>query len=159
MAQISWDLQQYAKRVRGQPDEREKIGAEITKTWGAGDKPFVRILKYKMDRGKTVADVSMLDVEQRGARSQPRDTPRQASPVSRDLRTRDRPDDARAPVRDPDSDRRLTPAAAPAPATHENREVGAEGEDHRRKRSQISRSLGSRGANRVVPVPVLLLDY
>ena len=124
--------------MRGSPDERDRISTEIAKTWAAGDKPFVRILKYKQDRGKTVTDVSMLDVEQRGAR-QLRDN-RPSSPISRDLRARERLDDARAAGAD--SGRRVAPAAG--------REGGTEGEDHRRKRSQMTRSLGSRGVTRLL---------
>lgn len=118
--------------MRGSADERERILADISKTWVVGDKPFVRILKYKMDRGKTVADVSMLDVEQRSSRTQPREI-RQVSPSSRDVRPRDKGDDYRTNGREP---------------------AGAEGEDHRRKRSQITRSLGSRGVIRLLQMAV-----
>jgi hypothetical protein len=129
--QVSWEIQQFAKRVRGQPDERDKIAAELSKYWIAGDKAYVRILKYKMDRGKTVADVSMLDVDQRGrglARSE-----RAASPLHRDLRGRDRSghEDGR---RARNSETEMRRAA---------RDM-TESEEFRRKHSQYGRS-GNRG--------------
>lgn len=85
-----------------------------------------------------MADVSMLDVDQRGAQSAPRTTPRHSSPVPRDLRNRNPPDEPRSSYHMSETDRGAH-AAAPI------KDMSAEADEHRRKRSQMSRSLGSRG--------------
>jgi len=57
------------RQVRGRAESQDIVQQELERSFNPGVHVMVRILKYKVDRGKTVADASLLDVDQRNGRS------------------------------------------------------------------------------------------
>jgi len=100
--QISRPIHQLVRQVRGRPESQDIVQQELERTFSPGDHVMVRILKYKVDRGKTVADASLLDIDQRTGRS----TVGRSYTPERDIRREppvDRFDDRRYSGRDIDS--------------------------------------------------------
>eukprot|EP00892_Ulva_mutabilis_P003055 jgi/Ulvmu1/12750/UM095_0055.1 len=69
LSEISRSVHQLVRQVRGRTESQEIIQQELERSFSPGDHVMVRILKYKVDRGKTVADASLLDIDQRTGRS------------------------------------------------------------------------------------------
>lgn len=102
LLQISRSIHQLVRQVRGRPESQDIVQQELERSFSPGDHVMVRILKYKVDRGKTVADASLLDVDQRSGRS----TVGRLNTPDRDIRREapiDRYDDRRYSGRDVDS--------------------------------------------------------